>query len=235
VFLHASRAGTARTDGAKPLDAPVFFARLGQRIIHVLNTLTPAGVLYEVDMRLRPSGASGLLVTSLEAFAEYQRSEAWTWEHQALVRARPVAGDPVLGEAFAAVRHEVLSRVRDPQSLQREVREMRERMRQELADRDPGYFDLKQGTGGIADIEFMVQYHVLRYAHDHHNLLVWSDNIRLLETLGAEHLLAPDLDLSGLDTPGPGAAQLLAEAYRRYRKRVHELTLQELPARVAAT
>jgi glutamate-ammonia-ligase adenylyltransferase len=235
VFLHATHAGTARTDGAKPLDAPVFFARLGQRIIHVLNTLTPAGVLYEVDMRLRPSGASGLLVTSLEAFAEYQRSEAWTWEHQALVRARPVSGDPALGEAFATVRREVLSRARDPQSLQREVREMRERMRQELADRDPEHFDLKQGTGGIADIEFMVQYHVLRYAHDHPNLLVWSDNIRLLETLGAENLLAPDFDLSGLDLQAPGPAQLLAEAYRRYRKRVHELTLQELPARVVAT
>jgi glutamate-ammonia-ligase adenylyltransferase len=143
-----------------------------------------------------------------------------------------------LGEAFATVRREVLGRVRDPQSLQRDVREMRERMRQELADRDPEHFDLKQGAGGIADIEFMVQYHVLRYAHDHPNLLVWSDNIRLLETLGAENLLAPDLglpglDLEGFDLPGPGAAQLLAEAYRRYRKRVHELTLQELPARVA--
>ncbi|MBI5041461.1 MAG: bifunctional [glutamate--ammonia ligase]-adenylyl-L-tyrosine phosphorylase/[glutamate--ammonia-ligase] adenylyltransferase [Gammaproteobacteria bacterium] len=236
VFLHAAQGGAARTDGdkwgAKPLDTPVFFARLGQRIIHLLNTLTPAGVLYEVDMRWRPSGASGLLVTSLEAFADYQRNEAWTWEHQALVRARPVAGDAVLGEAFATVRREVLGRSRDPRTVQREVREMRERMRQELADRDPERFDLKQGVGGIADIEFMVQYLVLRYAHDHPNLLVWSDNIRLLEMLGADGLLAPGLDLPGPGTPGP--AELLAEAYRRYRKRVHELTLQELPALVAA-
>ncbi|MBI5462361.1 MAG: bifunctional [glutamate--ammonia ligase]-adenylyl-L-tyrosine phosphorylase/[glutamate--ammonia-ligase] adenylyltransferase [Gammaproteobacteria bacterium] len=231
VFLHEAQGGTARTQGdkgvARPLDNPVFFARLGQRIIHVLNTLTPAGVLYEIDMRLRPSGASGLLVTSLDAFTEYQRSEAWTWEHQALVRARPVAGDIRLGAAFAALRREVLGRSRDPQTLQRDVREMRERMRQELADRDPQRFDLKQGVGGIADIEFMVQYHVLRYAHDHPNLLVWSDNIRLLETLGAERLLAPGLD-------PPGAVERLAEAYRRYRKRVHELTLQELPAVVDA-
>lgn len=222
VFLHDGRAGATRTDGAKPLDNPVFFARLGQRIIHVLNTLTPAGVLYEVDMRLRPSGASGLLVTSLDAFADYQRSEAWTWEHQALVRARPVAGDRALGEAFAAVRREVLGRERDPAAVQREVREMRERMRQELDQRDPDRFDLKQGTGGIADIEFMVQYLVLRYAHHHPKLLVWSDNIRLLETLGAEGLLAR------------AAADFLAEAYRSYRKRVHELTLQELPAVVDA-
>ena len=100
---------------------------------------------------------------------------------------------------------------------------MRERMRQELADRDPEHFDLKQGTGGIADIEFMVQYHVLRYAHDHPDLLVWSDNIRLLETLGAEGLLARN------------DAEFLADAYRTYRKRVHGLTLQEQPAVVAAS
>ncbi|MFA7388207.1 MAG: bifunctional [glutamate--ammonia ligase]-adenylyl-L-tyrosine phosphorylase/[glutamate--ammonia-ligase] adenylyltransferase, partial [Thiohalobacteraceae bacterium] len=158
VFLHDGPANGARTGGPKPLDAAVFFVRLGQRIIHVLNTLTSAGVLYEVDMRLRPSGASGLLVTSLDAFAEYQQTEAWTWEHQALVRARPVAGDPALAEAFAAVRRTVLARKRDPVALQREVREMRERMRQELDQRDPLRFDLKQGVGGIADIEFMVQY-----------------------------------------------------------------------------
>src|SRR5690606_24275088 len=105
-----------------------------------------------------------------------------------------------------------------PVALQREVREMRERMRQELDQRDPVRFDLKQGVGGIADIEFMVQYLVLRHAHGHPNLLVWSDNIRLLETLGAERLLAPE------------EAEFLADAYRAYRKRVHELTLQELPA-----
>ncbi len=228
VFLHATQAAGSRSDGPKPLDAAVFYARLGQRIIHVLNTLTPAGVLYEVDMRLRPSGASGLLVTSLDAFAEYQRSEAWTWEHQALVRARPVAGDATLAEAFATVRREVLGRPREAAVVQREVREMRERMRQELADRNPERFDLKQGPGGIADIEFMVQYLVLRHAHEHPNLLVWSDNIRLLETLGAAGLLA-----SG-SADSLAAAELLAEAYRQYRKRAHELTLQELPARVGA-
>ena len=222
VFIHASHGTEQVTDGPKPLDNHVFFARLGQRIIHFLNTLTPAGILYEVDMRLRPSGASGLLVTSLDAFRDYQEKDAWTWEHQALVRARVVAGDPALAAAFAEVRRTVLGRRRDPDALRTEVRDMRERMRQELDQRDPARFDLKQGAGGIADIEFMVQYHVLRYAHAYSKLLVWSDNIRLLDTLGAEGLLAPD------------EAGLLADAYRTFRKRVHELTLQELPPVVDA-
>jgi glutamate-ammonia-ligase adenylyltransferase len=173
-------------------------------------------------MRLRPSGASGLLVTSLDAFRDYQEKDAWTWEHQALVRARVVAGDPALAAAFAEVRRTVLGRRRDPDALRTEVRDMRERMRQELDQRDPARFDLKQGAGGIAYIEFMVQYHVLRYAHAYSKLLVWSDNIRLLDTLGAEGLLAPD------------EAGLLADAYRTFRKRVHELTLQELPPVVDA-
>ena len=222
VFIHASHGSGQVTDGPKVVDNSVFFVRLGQRIIHFLNTLTPAGVLYEVDMRLRPSGASGLLVTSLEAFRDYQEKDAWTWEHQALVRARVVAGDAGLAAAFAAVRRAVLRRPREPDTLRAEVCDMRERMRQELVRHDPAHFDLKQGVGGIADIEFMVQYHVLRYAHAHPKLLVWSDNIRLLETLGAEGLLAPE------------ATVLLADAYRAFRKRVHELTLQELPPVVDA-
>ena len=222
VFINDSRGEEQWTDGRRSIDNTIFFARLGQRIIHFLNTLTPAGVLYEVDMRLRPSGASGLLVTSLEAFTDYQRNEAWTWEQQALVRARVVAGEPNLAQRIAAVRREVLGRARDAAVLRTEVRDMRERMRAELDQHDPTRFDLKQGTGGIADIEFMVQYLVLRYAHDHPKLLVWSDNIRLLETLGAAGLLAP------------ADAQLLGEAYRIYRKRVHQLTLQELPAVVDA-
>ena len=139
----------------------VFFVRLGQRIIHMLNTHTPAGVLYEVDMRLRPSGASGLLVSSIEAYEEYQRHDAWTWELQALVRARVIAGDGMIKERFEAIRREVLGRERDPEQLRREVREMRERMRSELSHARTGYFDIKQDKGGIADIEFIVQYGVL--------------------------------------------------------------------------
>ncbi|WJW75277.1 bifunctional [glutamate--ammonia ligase]-adenylyl-L-tyrosine phosphorylase/[glutamate--ammonia-ligase] adenylyltransferase [Thiohalobacter sp. IOR34] len=222
VFLHDSLGGRQRTEGPRPVDNALFFARLGQRIIHLLSTLTPAGVLYEVDMRLRPSGESGLLVTDIEAFARYQREEAWTWEHQALVRARPVAGDAAPAEVFEALRREVLGRPRDPGELQREVREMRRRMRAELDRAPPGRFDLKQGAGGIADIEFMVQYSILRWAHDHPDLLRFTDNLRLLEALAADGLLAGD------------EATALAEAYRAYRKRLHHLTLQAAPAQVEA-
>ncbi|HKK13469.1 MAG TPA: bifunctional [glutamate--ammonia ligase]-adenylyl-L-tyrosine phosphorylase/[glutamate--ammonia-ligase] adenylyltransferase [Gammaproteobacteria bacterium] len=220
VFVHDEALEGGRTDGRRALDNSVFFARLGQRIIHILNTLTPAGVLYEVDMRLRPSGASGLLVSSLSAFGDYQRQDAWTWEHQALVRARPVVGDPALMERFQAVRREVLSRRRDPGTLQKQVREMRERMRRELGGRRRG-FDLKQHRGGIADIEFMVQYGVLLWSCDHPALLEYTDNIRLLEGF-ARAGLVPESDV-----------RLLSDAYRAYRARVHQLTLQEEPAVVA--
>lgn len=222
VFIHDSGGDNQFTDGPKKIDNSIFYARLGQRIIHVLNTLTPAGILYEVDTRLRPSGSAGLLVTSLEAFTDYQRNEAWTWEQQALVRARVVAGNTHLAAAIAAVRKEVLGRQREPHDLRQAVVAMRQRMRAELDSRDPDRFDLKQGAGGIADIEFMVQYLVLRYAHEHPKLLVWSDNIRLLETLEAVGRLPPE------------AASQLADAYRRYRARLHQLTLQELPGQVPA-
>jgi glutamate-ammonia-ligase adenylyltransferase len=219
VFLHDSEGEDERTEGAKPIDNAVFFVRLAQRIIHVLNTQTVSGVLYEIDVRLRPSGAAGLLVSSLLRFADYQRKEAWTWEHQALVRARLVAGAAEIGAGFRAVRAEVLARARDADTLRQEVREMREKMRAELGNRDPNVFDLKHDEGGIADIEFMVQYGVLRWAHDYPQLLGYPDNIRLLEILAAEKLLAAD------------AAQFLADAYRRLRGEVHRLTLQQLPAR----
>jgi len=121
--------------GKKSVDNPVFFARLGQRIIHLLETFTAAGSLYEVDMRLRPSGNSGMLVSSLEAFEHYQRNDAWVWEHQALVRARPVAGDPALGRRFDKIRAAVLAANSHLENLRSEVREMRERMRAELGSK----------------------------------------------------------------------------------------------------
>ncbi|WP_126456900.1 bifunctional [glutamate--ammonia ligase]-adenylyl-L-tyrosine phosphorylase/[glutamate--ammonia-ligase] adenylyltransferase [Sulfuriflexus mobilis] len=221
VFLHAGVAETV-TDGKQPIDSTVFFARLAQRMTHLLNTQTTAGILYEVDLRLRPSGASGLLVSDLEAFRTYQQAEAWTWEHQALVRARKVAGDERLGEGFAAVRREVLARPRETAELVREVVEMRARMRSELGSKNREEFDLKQDLGGIVDIEFMVQYAVLQWSVSHPQLLEWTDNIRLLETLVATGLLAE----------ADGAA--LADAYRAYRAEVHRLKLQAQPARVPA-
>lgn len=223
VFLHSNESAGRQTDGERAVDNAVFYARLAQRIIHILGTRTAAGVLYEVDTRLRPSGASGLLVSSLDAFAAYQESEAWTWEHQALVRARGVAGDPAVIDAFERIRRAILGRPREPGKLRQEVREMRERMRTRLAKGGAEKFDLKQDPGGIADIEFMVQYGVLAWAHEYPALLDFTDNIRLLERLAQAGRLPP------------ADADLLADAYRVYRARVHRLTLLEQPALVAGS
>ncbi len=221
VFLHDSEGTGQVTDGARSVDNAVFFARLAQRIIHLLATVTPAGVTYEVDTRLRPSGRSGLLVTTLSGFESYQRDEAWTWEQQALVRARVVAGAPSLARRFAEVRRRTLARRREPDRLRQEVREMRNRMRANLDRSDESRFDLKQGRGGIADIEFVVQYIVLLRAAEYPAVLDFTDNIRILDRF-AEHALLPEVD-----------CRLLADAYRAYRKRIHELSLQDAPAWVA--
>ncbi len=217
VFLHASDDPGAMTDGERPIANEVFYARLGQRMIHIFTTRTPSGLLYETDMRLRPNGNSGMLVSSVAAFHRYQSNDAWTWEHQALLRARPVAGDPVLMERFQAIRREVLSRPREPEALRREVREMREKMRAGMDRSGPGGFDIKQGRGGIADIEFMVQYCVLRWSCEYPDLLDWTDNIRLLEGLGRHRLL-----------PGEAVADL-GEAYRALRSAYHRQALGDRP------
>ncbi len=222
VFIHDQKGEALQTDGDKPVDNAVFFARLAQRIIHILSTRTPGGVLYEVDTRLRPSGKSGLLTTSIDAFADYQRRNAWTWEHQALVRVRVVAGSAELGAEALAVRDEILARPRNAGQVRGEVARMRERMRTEKASGGADHFDLKQDPGGIADIEFMVQYGVLAGAHEHTGLRRFTDNIRLLDELSRSGLL------------GAEPARTLADAYRAYRARIHRLTLQQQPARVAA-
>jgi len=220
VFLHGSQNPNAMTDGKRSLGNDVFYIRLGQRMVHMFTARTPSGMLYEADMRLRPNGNSGMLVSSLKAFESYQEEDAWTWEHQALLRARPVAGDKkVIGE-FERIRRKILSRERDPEQLRIDVVEMREKMRQSLDKTKPGQFDLKQGVGGIADIEFMVQYAVLRWAHKYPDLLEWTDNIRLLETLSRHQLMAGE------------AADKLADAYRTLRTASHRKSLQDSPALV---
>ncbi len=220
VFLHRATSATAMTAGPQAIADQQFYARLGQRLIHMLSTQTAAGALYEVDMRLRPDGAKGVLARSLISFADYQAREAWTWEHQALVRARPIAGDPLLAEQFAGVRRSILCRERNPVTLRREVREMRAKMRAQLDKTAAGRFDLKQGAGGIADVEFMVQYAVLRWASVHPGLARWSDNIRILETL------------AGLDLLPAGAAEDLTDAYKALRSAYHRSSLQDEPTRV---
>lgn len=222
VFLHGNSDPQGVTDSARPIANDLFYARLAQRFIHMLGTRTPSGILYEVDTRLRPDGASGLLVSSLDAFAHYQGESAWTWEHQALLRARPVAGDPAVRARFNEIRRSVLSRERDPERLRSDVREMREKMRASLDRSGPDQFDLKQGHGGIADIEFMVQYAVLSQADRHPDLLDWTDNIRLLEGLARHDLM-----------PGQRAEEL-ADIYRALRTDYHRYSLQNQPGLVPA-
>lgn len=216
VFIHAACSGETVADaalGQTPIENGVFFTRLGQRIIHILSTRMMNGLLYEVDMRLRPSGNSGLLVASLKSFQRYQELDAWTWEHQALTRARVVAGSPSLAQQFVAVRAQVLGRERDVEKLRSEVVEMRNKMRAQLDKSDVQYFDLKHGVGGIVDLEFIVQFSVLAWGHAHANLLIWPDNIRILEQMAACGLLQPE------------QAEALMEAYRQLRGRGHRRTL----------
>lgn len=221
VFLHLGKDDSV-TDGRYPIDSNVFFSRLAQRITHILNTPTTAGILYEVDLRLRPSGASGMLVSSVEAFGEYQYKEAWIWEHQALVRARVVAGDERLAGEFAWLRYRVLSQKRQPAELKQQVRDMHAKMTEQLGSKKTDEFDLKQDAGGIVEIEFMVQYAVLQWAQDYPQLLEWTDNLRLLQKLVEVGLLEAKM------------GQALSDAYRAYRTQVHKLKLQERPARVSA-
>lgn len=222
VFLHGCDKEGTSTRGPKKIPTETFLARLGQRFIHMLNQPTATGMLYEVDMRLRPSGNSGLLVQSVEAFREYQLQEAWVWEHQALVRARAVAGDVEICQRFEEIRHEVLCQPRDPLKLRNEVVEMRKRMRKELLKHRPGQFDLKQGSGGLVDIEFMVQYAVLRCAERYPQLTQYTDNISLLDALADTGLIEP------------AVAGGLIDAYRYYLQRVQSLTLDGKPMRVDA-
>src|SRR6056297_2835518 len=222
VFVHDAAGEIQRTEGPAVLEAGMYFARLTRRIVHLLATPTGAGVLYEVDTRLRPSGKGGLLVTSLGAFEDYQRERAWTWEHQALLRARAVAGDPGVREAFEQLRVRVLVEAVRRDGLRAEVAAMRERMRNELSAGGAALFDLKQDSGGIADIEFLVQYLVLQHAAEHPELLRWPDNIRQIEDLRAAGLLSAE------------DGRLLHDAYVNFRQRLHRLTLRRAPGRIPA-
>jgi glutamate-ammonia-ligase adenylyltransferase len=218
VFVHNANS-KSYTAGEKSIDNQSFFIRLGQKIIHILNTQTISGQLYEVDMRLRPSGNSGLLVSSLEAFKKYQEEEAWTWEHQALVRARVVAGGENLARDFGQLREEILCKPRDNKKLVDDVVAMREKMRDHLGskgteEQKAEQFHLKQDAGGIVDIEFLVQYAVLSRAAQNPQVAYWSDNIRILGDLVAEGLM------------DEVQSEALIAAYKAYRSAGHKLALQ---------
>ena len=189
------------------------YARLCQRINTWLSSTTSAGVLYETDLRLRPNGAAGLLVSSIDAFEQYQQHDAWAWEHQALTRARFVAGDAAVGALFEDIRIEVLRQPRDLQVLRKAVLEMRDKMRAAHPNRSDA-FDLKHDRGGIVDVEFIVQYLVLAYAHRH---------VALTRNLGNLALLKTSVELSLIPVDLAGRAQ---DAYRQYRRLQHVLRLE---------
>lgn len=215
VFLHDVPTNQM-TDGPRAIDNATFFTRLGQRMIHILTAHTPSGTLYEIDMRLRPSGNSGMLTSSLAAFKRYQEQDAWVWEHQALVRARVVAGDASLAESFNELRQQLLTQPRELEPLREAVVEMRKKMRDHLLPKGKNeLFALKQGVGGIVDIEFMVQYAVLAWSQQWPALAAFTDNIRILESLQKLGLLEAN-----------AVAQLIA-AYQHYRAYAHRRSLQE--------
>jgi glutamate-ammonia-ligase adenylyltransferase len=222
VFLHDSHGEQQETAGNAPIDNQLFFVRVAQRIMHLLTMHSAAGRLYAVDVRLRPSGKGGLLVTNIGAFADYQEHDAWTWEHQALLHARAVAGAEEVRAQFERLRVDVLRRYVRRASLREDVRSMRERMRKELSKARPFEFDLKQGPGGIADIEFLAQYWALAWAEAHAAVVLYSDTIRQLESVASADLVPQ------------ATVDVLTGAYRAYRGRAHHLALEGREAIVAA-
>ena len=221
VFLHDSRGTDQRTDGERSIDNSVFFARLARRLVHFLTTQTPSGSLYAIDTRLRPSGRSGLLVTTIEAFERYQRGSAWTWEHQALLRARPVVGSSIVAREFDRIRATILRTTVKLSRLTDDVKSMRERMRAELDTSDANYFDVKQGRGGVADIEFLVQHWVLKNAARFPALIHYTDNIRQLATLSAVGCVSRI------------TSERLQAIYQQYREVMHRRALAGSESRVS--
>jgi glutamate-ammonia-ligase adenylyltransferase len=197
-------------------DAPETYAKLAQRINTWLTSATGAGRLYETDLRLRPDGAAGLLVSSMAAFARYQQENAWTWEHQALTRARFVAGDARIGAQFEATREAVLRLPRAAAHLARVVVVMRGRLAAGDTNRT-ALFDLKHDEGGMVDIEFAVQFVVLAHAHAHPQLTRNAGNIALLQ-MAADAALLPS-----------AVARDTADAYREYRRLQHQIRLTGAP------
>lgn len=218
VFIYDANDHDA-TQGDRSINNQLFYTRLGQRVIHILSTQTTQGDLYESDMRLRPSGNSGMLVSSLTAYDKYQHNDAWTWEHQAIVRARFICGDPALGEKFDQVRAKVMTKARDNSELKNEVISMRDKMKLAAIDKYKGEENakrhIKQGEGGLIDIEFITQFGALSCAVNQPELLEWTDNVRLLETLEKHECFK-------------GVALLpLIDAYRELRAALHRKSLAD--------
>ncbi|MCX7562255.1 bifunctional [glutamate--ammonia ligase]-adenylyl-L-tyrosine phosphorylase/[glutamate--ammonia-ligase] adenylyltransferase [Xanthomonadaceae bacterium XH05] len=221
VFLYDGVSPDMESDGPRPLDAMRYYTRLVQKVISMLAMPSPAGRLYEADLRLRPDGGKGLLVSSIESFSAYQRERAWTWEQQALVRARAVAGDAEVMQAFTQVRRHVLCARRDAAAVRADAVSMRLRMRAELDRSSEGMFDLKQGEGGLVDLEFLLQAGVLMYAHAAPDLVASTRTPELIDALATHGFLAQT------------TAQALRDAHEQLSGRALACTLDGRPRLMA--
>lgn len=215
VFLYEGVPSSAQTvnPNGRSIDNAIYFIRMGQKIISILTSMMPSGRLYEVDSRLRPNGKTGMLVTDFESFKKYIEEKAWNWEHQALVRARAVVGDEVSKSAYERFRVEFMQKPRDKQLVRQEVVDMRQKMQDSLDRSSESEFDLKQGAGGIVDIEFMMQYLVLANANKYPALAKYSDNVRILEAVAEAGLLSKE------------DVEALTSAYKTYRSKYHRVAL----------
>ena len=212
VFLYQAVEGQT-IGGKKSIDSNQFYLRLAQKIVSIFSMNTSAGVLYDVDMRLRPSGDAGLLGCSLQAFENYQLNEAWTWEKQALVRSRAIFGETALKAEFEKIRCNVLSAQRDINQLKIEVREMREKMYEHLSHTKDGFFNIKTDRGGITDIEFIAQYLMLANAPANPILTKWSDNVRIFDSMAEYHIISLT------------ECEKLKSCYVALRNKIHHLNL----------
>lgn len=217
VFLHTGEKGDTGGGTFSPIDNAQFYIRLGQRIIHLMTATTQTGKLYEMDMRLRPNGNAGILVTHIKGFEEYQKNKAWNWEHQALVKARAISGDADVGDRFEKIRAEILCLDREDLELKNDIRDMRARMNNHRRPAHTHCFDIKNDPGGIIDIEFLVQFLIMQNAGHCPSLLKWTDIVRQLNSLA----------LAGIFDDK--TAYILKQAYLVFRFYIHRLTLQERP------
>jgi len=221
VFLHDSQGTQQQTNGERSLDNSSFFARMAQRVIHLLGLQTANGRLYEIDMRLRPDGNAGMLVSSVQAYDHYQHEKAWTWEHQALIRARILCSSKHLQLEFDRIRRSILMRQRDRENLATDVAQMRAKMRDALGSNSTdNKFHLKQDAGGLVDIEFLAQFGVLSCASEDATLTEFTATRKVLMQLTVSQLLSE------------AQAETLYNAYRDYRTCGHQRALQQLSSQV---
>ena len=209
------------TDGEHPCTVDMFYQRLVQRLLHLCTTKTVGGVLYDLDMRLRPDGDTGLLISDVDSFEKYQKDRAWTWEHQALVRARPIVGSDDIIKEFERIRKEVLCTKRDDDKLKEDVKSMRQKMRQHLDRTSDKLYDIKQGPGGMIDVEFISQYLLLKYAPLKSDFKLWTDNVRILQ------------ECERLEIIDENTCKTLIDAYIQIREIYHDLSLADLPRLVS--